>query len=189
MDITAIKTLGSLTLALALTSCANRADLSATDIEQYSALTVTQGLLLLPQFSALERPQAKFPIDEARAGVMGCAETELVLLPGNRLASVKAIKASTKSFAEQAVLAVKDWNWSSLPKDALTKPVKTKIAFGFCMAYGKTGTCKVSQAQFGCEAADFQYSIGRAVYKGAEAESKHRELEKNLTLILPTSLL
>ena len=149
-------------LALILLSgCQTSPPLQLQDVQ------LTEAELQTEKWSELKRFAPKYPVEEAIAGRDGCAAVEYVITPSYEIRDVKVLSSSSRYFAKQAELTVKNWKWSELPQGIIAAPVKTITQFRFCLDAGD-GRCSVPATvdNAACSGKDTIYSIGyRIVHK------------------------
>lgn len=132
--------------------------------EQFSDLPLTEAALRAPEWRSLQRYEALYPVDEARAGNSGCATVEYVITPDYRITDVKTTHSTSRHFAQQARQAITRLNFANVASGILTEPVKTRTRFEFCLQ-NNDGDCAVSmlQQERHCQGTDAFFSIGSRV--------------------------
>jgi|SRR5690554_1269080 len=146
--------LGMITL-LVLTGC------QATSTEQFPNLAITEGELLSNKWAGLQRFPPMYPMEEAQAGIEGCATVEYVISPDHDITDIKVVAATNASFAHQAKVNISRWKWSELPQDILQNPVKTRTQFQYCLETGDRHCSSPSLlANSECSGSDVIYSVG-----------------------------
>ena len=129
---------------------------------KYSDLSITDNEVKSSKWSQLNRFPARYPMEAAMKSVEGCATIEYVVTPQNEIKDVKIIVSTKKYFAEAAEDVIKNWNWSELPKNILTQPVKTQTRFDFCLDKANQ-PCELSTPKYSCPSEDIIYSTGSVI--------------------------
>ncbi|WP_158100490.1 energy transducer TonB [Neiella marina] len=125
----------------------------------YSQLSVEDGLLQTEQWSGLERFPARYPEKAAMNGEEGCATVEYVISPANEVTNVQIIAASNRHFGKSAKAVVENWKWSSLAKGLTSTPVKTQTRFDFCFESADS-QCRPTFTAYDCPGSDVVLSKG-----------------------------
>ena len=99
----------------------------------YADLPLTEGLLNQPSWHVVKPIEPLYPVEEAIAGIEGCATLAYVVTPTNQLTDVQALHATSQRFAREARKAIAKWQWQHLPAGLLSAPVKSAVRFEFCL--------------------------------------------------------
>lgn len=143
--------------ALVVSGCA-----STKAVNEYPNLAVTQNEIQSAKWQQLQRFVARYPISAAASSIDGCATVEYVITPQNEIKDLKVIASTRKDFAEAAKYVIKKWQWSDLPKNIVTQPVKTQTRFEFCIDKPKQ-QCPAVIPVHACPGEDTLYSVGSKV--------------------------
>ena len=150
--------IGVLICTLIVSGCAS------TKMEsEYSNLSVTDNAIKSSKWSQLNRFPARYPIPAAKKAIEGCATIEYVVTPQNEIKDVKIIASTSRYFADAAEDVIKNWNWSELPKNILTQPVKTQTRFDFCLNKKPDQPCELIAPKYSCPSNDIIYSAGSVI--------------------------
>ena len=128
---------------------------------KFSDLPLSEATLLSSEWQELQRFEAAYPVDEARAGNEGCATVEYVITPDYQITDINTIDSTSKHFAKQAQRVITRWNWSDVTPGKLTEPVKTRTRFEFCLEE-TAGHCAESrlEQERQCRGEDALFSVG-----------------------------
>lgn len=132
--------------------------------KQYPYLSVTHNEMRSSKWSQLNRFPARYPVEAAQKSIEGCATIEYVVTPQNEIKDVRVIVSTRKYFADAAEYVIKNWNWSELPKNILTQPVKTQTRFDFCLDKPNQ-PCELLTPEYSCPSEDIIYSTGSVIKK------------------------
>ncbi|MDP4536560.1 energy transducer TonB [Alkalimonas collagenimarina] len=129
--------------------------------EQFPDLPLTEAELLTPKWQGLQRYEARYPIEDARAGNDGCATIEYVITPDYQITAIQTIDSTGRHFARQAREAIQRMDLTQIAPATLTEPVKTRTRFEFCIENNE-GDCDESrlQQERQCRGTDALFSVG-----------------------------
>jgi periplasmic protein TonB len=130
---------------------------------EYADLSVTEHAMTSAKWSQLNRFPARYPVKAAQNSIDGCATIEYVVTPQNEIKDLKVIASTHKYFADAAANVVKNWNWSELPKNILTQPVKTQTRFDFCLDKKADQPCELMTPNYYCPSNDIIHSTGSVI--------------------------
>ena len=143
--------------ALILNGCA-----STKVAYEYADLSVTQSEMQTTKWNQLTRFPAMYPRQAVMKSLEGCATVEYVITPQNEIKDIKVVNTTHSYFADVAANVVKKWKWSDLPKNIISKPVKTQTRFDFCFD-SPNQECALVEPSYSCPGEDLIFSSGRII--------------------------
>ena len=144
-------------------------------VSPYANLPLTEAVLLQPKWQAMQRPEPKYPIEDAKAGNnSGCATVEYVITPDYQIKDLRLVTATSRYFGKEALSQVKRWNWQQLPAGLLTAPVRTSTRFEYCMSTATLPAINCFETKMRentrCSGEDVKTSIGFVIRRPGPAK-------------------